>query len=239
MTGYLTFEIRRVLRDTKFLLFAVVLPAGLFLLESGLFTDVAGRGSAAYTMGGLAAFGALKAALDAGSRTAVERSSGWQRQLRLTPLSGGGYLVAKGTVAMLVAFPPVAGVALAAFVSGVELPAGGWAWAVLGSWAGTVPFALLGLLAGQLVTARNAQVVYGGLTLVLGFLGGLLIPVGVFPPGLAAVAQALPSHWLAELGHAAATGGARLGAAAAVLALYTVVLGAAVVVRYRRDSART
>ncbi|MFF0312307.1 ABC transporter permease [Streptosporangium sp. NPDC004379] len=239
MAGYLTFEIRRALRDTKFLLFAVVLPVGLFLLEAGMSTGAAGRGSAAYTMGGLAAFGALKAALDTGARTAVERNSGWQRQLRLTPLSGGGYLVAKASVAMLVALPPVVGVVLAASVSGVELPAGGRAWAVLGCWLGTVPFALLGLLAGQLVTARNAQVVYGGLALVLSFLGGLLIPASVFPTGLVAVAQVLPSYWLAELGHAAATGDARLGTAVAVLALYTVVLGAAVVARYRRDSART
>ncbi|XVQ87572.1 ABC transporter permease [Microbispora siamensis] len=240
MTGYLTFEIRRTLRDAKFLLFAVALPVGLYLLMADRFADQGAPAS--YVMGGVAAFGAVKTALDVGAHTAVERAIGWQRQLRLTPLSGGGYLLAKASVAMVVALPPVAGVALvAALVSGVHLSPGGWALAVLGVWAGTVPFALLGLLIGQFATAQNLQAYQGAVVLVLSFVGGLFIPVSTFPQGLATVAKVLPSYWLAQVGHAAALGdgsGNGSGQAALVLTLYALALGAAVAVRYRRDTAR-
>ncbi|MEV4295062.1 ABC transporter permease [Microbispora rosea] len=240
MTGYLTFEIRRTLRDAKFLLFAVALPVGLYLLMADRFADQGAPAS--YVMGGVAAFGSMKAALDVGARTAVERGIGWQRQLRLTPLSGGGYLLAKASVAMVVALPPVAGVSLvAALVGGVHLSSGGWALAVLGVWAGTVPFALLGLLIGQFVGAQSLQAYQGAVVLVLSFVGGLFIPVSTFPDALATVAKVLPSYWLAQVGHAAALDGAigeGGGQAALVLTLYTLVLGVAVAVRYRRDTAR-
>jgi ABC-2 type transport system permease protein len=235
-TGYLTFEVRRTLRDSRFLIFAVVLPVGLFLLEASRFgADV----SAAYIMGSLAAFGSFRAALDTGARTAVERGGGWQRQLRLTPLTGGGYLAAKASVGMLVALLPVAAVSLAAaFVSGVHLSAGGWLVAVLGIWVANLPFALLGLLLGQLATPQNITTYQGGVLLLFSFIGGLLIPVSTFPPALAAIAKVLPTYWLAEVGHDAALGDASLGQAIAVLAVYTLAFGAAVVIRYRRDSAR-
>jgi ABC-2 type transport system permease protein len=236
MTGYLVFEIRRTLRDAKFLLFAVALPVGLYLLMAGRFADQGA--SPPYVMGSLAAFGALKAALDTGARTAAERGIGWQRQLRLTPLSGGGYLLGKASVAMVVALPPVAGVSLVAVVvSGVRLSLGGWLLAVLGVWVGTVPFALLGLLVGQFATAQSVQAYQGAVLLVLGFVGGLFIPVSTFPQALATVAKALPSYWLAQVGHAAALG-ADIGQAVLVLTVYALVLGAAVTVRYRLDTAR-
>ncbi|MGW5261049.1 ABC transporter permease [Microbispora sp. NPDC004025] len=236
MTGYLAFEIRRTLRDAKFLLFAVALPVGLYLLMADRFADMGLP--APYVMGGIAAFGAVKTALDVGARTAVERGIGWQRQLLLTPLSGLGYLLAKASVAMIVALPPVAGVSLvAALVSGVRLSAGGWALAVLGVWAGTVPFALLGLLIGQFATAQNLQAYQGAVVLLLGFVGGLFIPVSTFPPLLASVAKALPSYWLAQVGHAAALGGDGWRAAL-ILTLYALVLGTVVAVRYRLDTAR-
>ncbi|NUW35792.1 ABC transporter permease [Nonomuraea sp. SMC257] len=235
--GYLRFEVRRAVRDSRFLVFAVALPVGLFVLLSHLYQSQGA--TPAYLMGGLAAFGAFKAALDTGARTAVERGAGWQRQLRLTPLSGAGYLVAKGAVAMLVALPPVVGVALvAALTADVRLTAAPWALTVLGIWLGTVPFALLGLLVGQLCSARNVQTYQGGVLILLSFVGGLLIPVDAFPPVLAGVARVLPSYWLAEIGHGAVSGSGGSGAAPAVLAAYTVVLGVAVIVRYRRDGAR-
>ncbi|MCW2876284.1 MAG: transporter [Sphaerisporangium sp.] len=238
-TGYLVFEVRRAFRDSRFLLFAVALPVGLYLLQSSLSGQTTAGHDGSYIMGSLAAFGAFKAALDVGARTAVERGAGWQRLLRLTPLTGGGYMAAKASAAMLVALLPVACVSLAAgLVSGVELPAMGWLQQVLGTWAGTLPFALLGLLVGQVASPQSVQTYQGGVLLLLSFVGGLFIPVSTFPVALATVAKVLPSYWLAEIGHGAALGGAGIGQAALVLALYTLAFGAAVAVRYRRDSAR-
>lgn len=38
---------------------------------------------------------------------AIERDASWQRQLRLTPLAGAGYLAGKGLVGMVVALSAV------------------------------------------------------------------------------------------------------------------------------------
>ena len=52
---------------------------------------------------------------------------------------------------------------------------------------------------------------------VLAALGGLWVPVELFPSGLRAVASGLPSYWYAETGRAAA--GGALPPALAVVAL--------------------
>ena len=46
-------------------------------------------------MVGLAAFGTMNAMLSAGARIAGERAVGWNRQLRITPLSTRTYFRAK------------------------------------------------------------------------------------------------------------------------------------------------
>jgi ABC-2 type transport system ATP-binding protein len=60
-------------------------------------TDLGGSGISApvYVMVGLAAFGTMNSMLGAGARVAAERSAGWNRQLRLTPLSTRAYFRAK------------------------------------------------------------------------------------------------------------------------------------------------
>jgi ABC-2 type transport system permease protein len=82
------------------------------------------------------------------------------------------------------------------------------------------------------------QVFTSGLMIVLGFLGGILIPVTVFPNWMQHVAQVLPSYWLADVGHSALFGNTDIGTAVIWLAGWTVVLAFAVVRRYQRDSAR-
>src|SRR2546421_5547581 len=105
-TGYLILEVRRAMRSTRFLIFTIAMPIALFLLYTGIW----GKNEAAIKgvlMVNMTCYGALTAALFAGSRVAIERSVGWQRQLRLTPLTGGGYLTAKAVTAMLLALPAV------------------------------------------------------------------------------------------------------------------------------------
>jgi ABC-2 type transport system permease protein len=60
------------------------------------------------------------------------------------------------------------------------------------------------------------------------------------PAGLLAVSKLLPSYWLGQVGRGAVTSdlSVSLNQAVLVLAVWTAVLGLAVVRRYRRDSAR-
>ncbi|MGH3436735.1 MAG: ABC transporter permease [Sciscionella sp.] len=242
-TGYLVLETKRALRSPRALMFIVAMPVLYFFIFQGLYggqqINNSGVTYTAYLMCSMAAFGAFMATVFTGSRTAVERSVGWQRQLRLTPLSPLGYLAAKATVGMLVALVPVILVSLAgALIDGVSLSPAAWLQVVLGVWVAALPFAALGLLIGQLATAETMQI-YSVVTMLLcGFLGGLWIPVTLFPTWLASISKILPSYWLAEVGHGALLGNHDIGTAVLVLAAWTLVLGAAVMARYRRDSAR-
>jgi ABC-2 type transport system permease protein len=242
-TGYLALESKRALRNPRFLFFTVAFPVAIFFIDAAVFGKQTMGGGVSYTsylMCSLAAYGGFAAALATGARTSVERAAGWQRQLRLTPLSPRGYLATKGMIGMVVALPPIVVIAILGMaVEGVRLSAGGWAQVVLGVWIACVPFAVLGLLVGQVANAETMQVFSAGITMLCGFLGGIFIPVAVFPHWLSGVAKVLPSYWLAEVGHGALLGNADIGMAALVLAAWTVVLGFAVVRRYQRDSARS
>jgi ABC-2 type transport system permease protein len=71
--------------------------------------NLGGSGIAApvYFLVGLAAFGTMNAVLAAGARIAAERVVGWNRQLRLTPLSASTYLAVKVLTAYAMALATI------------------------------------------------------------------------------------------------------------------------------------
>jgi ABC-2 type transport system permease protein len=243
-TAYLALETKRAIRNPRSLIFTIVFPVVLFLVYKGLYgtgtIPVDGRAVnvTAFLMVNMAAFGGFTAAMNTGARTAIERSTGWQRQLRLTPLSPRGYLSAKASVALFVGLPSIVLVCLVGLVSGVHLSAGAWLQVVVGVWVATIPFAVLGLLIGQLANAESLQVYTSGIMLLFSLIGGLWIPITVFPSWLADISKVLPSYWLADVGHGALAGNKDIGQAVLVLAIWAIVLAFAVVRRYQRDSAR-
>ncbi|KAA9159820.1 ABC transporter permease [Amycolatopsis acidicola] len=236
---FLALEIRRVFRSPRFLIFTVGFPVLLFLLYVGIFAKQPDE--KAVLMVSMTSFGAMAAALFTGTRVAVERAAGWQRQLRLTPLSGSGYLTAKGTVGMTLALAPAILVPLVGVVAeGVSLDAGGWLRATLGVWLGAIPFALIGLLIGQIGTSDSTQPITQLVMLPMALLGGIFIPIDTMPDWLLKIAHVLPSYWMGQIGRGAVTADLTtgLGQDVLVLGIWTVVLGALVVRRYRKDSAR-
>jgi ABC-2 type transport system permease protein len=241
-TGYFALEAKRALRNPRFLFFTVVFPVVLYLIEGGLFSgNVQGTKIpfVAYLMVSFGAYGGFMACLSTGARTAIERSQGWQRQLRLTPLTPQAYLIGKAAVAQVVALPPILLIALVGgLFEGVHLSPANWALIVVGTWLACIPFSVLGLLVGQIATAANMQVYTSALMILLAFLGGILFPVTMFPTWLANIAKVLPSYWLADIGHGPLMGYDQLGTALIALAIWTVVLAVAVARRYQRDSAR-
>jgi len=228
---YLLLECRRIMRSGRFLIFSMVMPAVLFVLLVGMYggnnsTYEDGSSVAAAMMVSMGAFGAMSAALSTGARVAVERGSGWQRQLRLTPMSPASYLYTKLIVAMLVAIPSIALVSiLGATVEGVTLSAGGWLMATAGLWLGAIPFAALGLLIGLSIPADSLPSVMGLSSMVLGMLGGMWIPAQIAPDWLSAIMKATPSYWFTQLGQSALYDNKNLLTAIAVLAAYTVAAG--------------
>lgn len=92
---YLGIELKRRLRNRRTLFFTVAFPVVTFVLiglplRDEALTDVPlaqGRVSvAAYILVSMAMYAAMVSATQTGAAVAVERSQGWSRQLRLTPL---------------------------------------------------------------------------------------------------------------------------------------------------------
>lgn len=238
MFGYLTLEVRRALRASGTLLFTLAFPAVFYALESMLFADSGSVVAPRDIMIGMTVWGVLTAGLLVGTRIVDERASGWQRVIRLTPLSGPGYLASKVIVGVLVGLPAVVVVPIVAVVlDGVTMSPIGWLFATAGVWVGSLPFAVLGVALGQFTSKENVQTVVIVLMLALATLGGLFLPLGTLPEVWTSVAQLMPSYWLAELGSA---GDSPLQAlpAITILAAWFGVLTSLAVWRYRRTSER-
>ncbi|MEV7522416.1 ABC transporter permease [Streptomyces sp. NPDC091371] len=243
MNALIKLEIVRALRNKKYLFFTILYPAALFLMLGGTLdgtTKVMGTELTmpAFYMVAMASFGALTAVLMGNSeRIAKEREKGWVRQLRLTPLPGRGYVLAKTAGAGVLSLPAILVVfAVAAGVKAVRFDA--WQWfALTGAiWAGSLVFAALGVALGYLVSGDSVRpltmLVYFGLSI----LGGLWMPTANFPQWLQSIADWLPTHAYAALGQAIELGGAPQAKDVAILAVYFVLFTGAAAWLYRKDS---
>ncbi|MFI8273597.1 ABC transporter permease [Streptomyces sp. NPDC085929] len=236
-------EISRALRNKKYLFFTVLYPAALFLMLGGTLngtTKVMGTELTmpAFYMVAMASFGALTAVLMGNSeRIAKEREKGWVRQLRLTALPGGGYVLGKTASAGVLSLPAILVVfAVAAGVKGVRFEA--WQWlALTGSiWAGSLVFAALGVAIGYLASGDTVRPITMLFYFGLSILGGLWMPTANFPQWLQNICEWLPTRAYAGLGQAIELGGAPHLKDVAILAVYFVLFTGAAAWLYRKDS---
>jgi ABC-2 type transport system permease protein len=238
---YIRYELVRVLRNRRFVVLSLGFPLVLYYLIAGPnknVTDLGGSGVSAplYLMVGLAAFGTMNAVISGGARIAYDRSLGWTRQLRLTPLSAERYLATKIVVAYVTALMTIVMLAFAGTTLGVRLSARSWAETMALLLVGLLPFAALGILLGHLLTPDSLGPAVGGLTALLSILGGVWFPIN--NGFLHVLAQALPSYWLVQASHVASGGRAWGALGWFVVAVWTIVLGALAAWAYRRDTQR-
>ncbi len=118
--AYLRLEVRRSLRNRRYLVFTIVFPVLLYVL----YTAVVPTGSdpdatldgltwPVYFLVSMAAYGAIGAAMSQAVPVATERRQGWARQLRVTPLPSLAYVATKVVSAVLLTIPALALVGLA------------------------------------------------------------------------------------------------------------------------------
>jgi ABC-2 type transport system permease protein len=241
MVAYLVFELRRLLRQPRLFILTVFMPVISYVVFTGV-GDVSGRTEgvpvAVALMVGVGGYGAVIGVLSVGVAVSAERTVGWLRQLRVTPLRPLDVVVVKGFLATLTAIPSVIGVALAArFEHHVSLPVDRWVLLVLVMWLGSVPFALLGLALGYLLPPNIAQPASFLTFFSLSVLGGLLVPVAAFPRGLQRIAHALPTNRYAELGWATVGGHWPTAVGGTVLVAWTVGFALLAATAYRRSTA--
>ena len=235
----LRLEITRVLRNRRTLFFIIVFPS-LFFFMFGLGNKgarAAGGTALGYIMISMAVYGAMVGNTTGGASVAIERSLGWSRQLRLTPLRPVAYVGMKVLTSMTLGLLAVCSTFVVGALNGVHMPLSTWLLSGLAAWLCSFVFAAFGLLVGFLFPAENVMQFVGPLLAVMAMLGGLFIPLSQLPPGMQTFAKFTPMYGVGLLARAPLVGGATLWAAASVVA-WTLLFAAGAMTMFRRDTAR-
>jgi ABC-2 type transport system permease protein len=247
---YTRFEMLRLLRNRQNLAFSVAFPIVMYFLLAGPNKNNHNFGGTArnptgifapqYYMVSLLAFGGMVAILSSGARIAAERTIGWNRLLRLTPLSPRGYLGTKVLTGYLMAGVAIVLLYIAGIFLGVRLPFSHWVEMTALVLIALIPFAALGIAIGHLINDDAAGPAMGGGVSLFAFLGGAWFPItggGLF----VGFCKLLPSYWLVQAGHIGLGGGDAnpWGVQGwVVLAVWAVGGGTFAMWAYRRDTRR-
>jgi ABC-2 type transport system permease protein len=178
----------------------------------------------------------MNTVLSTGTRIAGERAAGWNRQLRLTPLSTRAYFRTKVLVAYLLALITIAILYISGISLGVHLTAGEWVRMTGLVLVGLVPFVALGVLMGHLLTTDSIGPAMGGTTALLALLGGVWFPIN--SGTMHDIAEALPSYWLVQASHVAVGGGGWGSRGWLTVTAWAVLLAALAARAYQRDTKR-
>lgn len=196
--GYFFYcELLKIFRNPPAVVFGIGFPTFFFLIFGFSL-------SAAYAptvLASYAAYGAFIVSFQTFSISlASERSLGWNKLLRTTPMSATLYLGSKlvvilmtGIISMLLLF------AVAGFSGKVHLGLALWAELLGMMVLGMIPMSLLGLFLGFLGSPNLTTALSTILTLVLSFASGLWIPLSFLPDFIQKTAPYLPSYHLGQL----------------------------------------
>lgn len=204
LATYIVMDFWRNFRNFANSFFIIVLPTVLFLIF-GVSADwnefplpnETGNVSA-HTMVGIAVYGAATATTSLAGAAAVELQQGWGRQLALTAMPHGVFVLAKSVIALVMATMPVLLINVVGLLTAAEMDLGRWLATAMLTVFGSLPFALYGLAAGLAFRSDAAVGAASGMLVVLGFLGnnffpleGVLLEVGRFTPmyGVTALAR--------------------------------------------------
>jgi ABC-2 type transport system permease protein len=246
---YTRYELLRMFRNRQGMIFSLIFPLIMYFLLAapqrnnhnfgGDKNTVTGLFAPLYYMTGLLGFGAMIAVMGCGARIAAERTVGWNRQLRLTPLTPRNYLRTKVLTGYLMALVGMALLYTSGAILGVRLPAGDWLQMSGLVLIALAPFAALGIALGHLLRDDAMGPALGGGVSLFAFLGGTWFPItggGAF----VAFCKLLPSYWLVRAGHVGLGAGNPWSSEAwLVVAGWTAVMAAFAAWAYRRDTGRT
>jgi ABC-2 type transport system permease protein len=200
-------EITRLLRNKRTLIFTVVLPPIWFLVFglNSAYADLRhGRGNeSASVMISMALYGAVLACTSGGAMVSLERSAGWSRQLRVTPMVPAAYIAVKMVTSLVLGGASV----LIVYIVGVvthkpHMPTWVWIVTALIAWIGALVFSALGLFIGYLLPSENVMQIIGFLLMLCSFGGGLFIPLSQFSHVMREIAAFTPLYGLNGLVHA-------------------------------------
>jgi ABC-2 type transport system permease protein len=234
---YLRYEVIRTYRNRRFLLFSLAFPLILFLTVAGPHKNatIVGIPFPLYYMTGMVSWGTMVAVISSGARISSERQVGWTRQLRITPLPTWIYFAAKIFCGYLMALLSMLVLFTAGSFVGVRLTFSQWCVMVGFLLVGLIPFSVLGIMFGHLLTTDSLGPAIGGTTSLFALLGGAYGPL-VTSGALLTVVKCLPSYWIVIASKSAITGSGWPAQAWIVIAAWTLVASALAVRVYQRDT---
>jgi ABC-2 type transport system permease protein len=234
------YEILRTLRNRVFYALTLGLPLVLYYSVASGQRHATFDGTAfpLYFMTAMAVYGAMYAVVTPGARIARDRSRGWIRQLRITPLRARTDFAAKVAAGYLLVLPTLALLFLAGASLGVRLSAAHWLELAGLLLVGLVPFVVMGFILGYLMPVDALAAGLGGVVVLFALFGGVFgFQLATSGP-LFDVLKCLPSYWLVQAGKTALGGGGWPAQAWIVIAVWTAVLVPVAALAYRRNAAR-
>lgn len=240
MVSYLLFEVRRTLRNPRFLVMTLLMPVMMNIvfvqLNKGRIGDTSAADFASNYMMNMAAFATVSACLStAGHRLSQERGSGWFQQLTLTPLTSAQVVLGKLLSAVSVGVPAVIAVFVtSALVNGVHLPPARWALALAVVAVGSFAFSALGVVIGLLTSGETSYAASMIALMFFALLGGLWLPTEILPAWVAKLTTLTPSFQIADSGRTLIAGGMPGWQTPVVFVAWTAAFGALALAAFRR-----
>jgi ABC-2 type transport system permease protein len=237
---YLRYEVLRNFRNWRFLFLTLAFPLVLYLAVASANRHATFNGIAftVYFMAAMATLGTMASVVSSAAVIAADRSTGWTRQMRITPLTVGTYFGARVFNGYLRAVLTIVLVGLAGTALGVRLSATQWVTVVGLLLVGLIPFAVLGILLGHLLKADSSAVAMGGIVTLFALLGGVYgFQIATSGP-MFQVIKAIPSYWLVQAAKTALGHGGWPAEGWIVIAVWTLLLAALAVFVYQRDTHR-
>lgn len=196
-------DIKRVFRDTKYVLFIITLPVIFYIIYTAIFPKNANVNDvpwSEYCLISMIAFGIMGNAINLlGTKIADERKKKWYTYLRVSPVNSIYYVISHVFSYLLISVAFTFLMFVVAYLyKGINLGVLETINIGITLNIGSVVFLIMALLIGRLDSLSQP---IGTITyLVLSFLGGLWMPVAAMPKFLSQIATFLPSYNYARLG---------------------------------------
>ena len=188
----------RIFRNPYYLFWSLFMPIVFYVIFTKIMnTDVPDRELwNAHFLMSITTFSVMGSAImTLGIRMVQEKSQGWTTFMRVTPLSGMVYFLAKmvgqtmiHVLSIIVLF--IAGV----LINGVSMSS--MDWIISGLWilAGSLPFLGIGVLVGSMKRVDTAGGVSNMVYMLLAITGGMWMPMEVLPKTIQTIGSWLPAY---------------------------------------------
>jgi ABC-2 type transport system permease protein len=198
------FEFIRTIRNRQFLVFSIAMPIlfyFIFIQVNGPNLQLEGTTWKTYFLMSMAAFSIVGSSLfGLASRISFERTRGWLRLVRTTPMRHTAYIFGQCLSQFVVSVASVTALFVVGGLSqGIDLSAAQWLESGLWLAVGSIPFVTMGLFIGTLFRFEAANLVCNIVNFALGVLGGLWFPVAIMPQLMQDIAHWTPTYHFARL----------------------------------------